>query len=114
MTETFDLQVSGMRFQYDSRKPVGQRVLLATLRIHGRPLEPKHLYSVTVNEGIAMLLPMMGVEAQNVQILPDLEYDVLEDYVAGLGNVDYGSMGRVKDVAANGHRHCANEVKAIQ
>ncbi len=47
-----------------------------------------------------MLLPLMGVEAQNVQILPDLEYDVLKDYVVRLGNVDYGSVGRVKDVAA--------------
>ena len=100
VTETFDLQVSGMRFRYDSRRPVGERV--RSVRIHGRPLDPTRLYSVTVNEGIAMLLPLMGVEARNLQILPDLEYDVLVDYVVRLGTVDYGSMGRVQDVAACG------------
>jgi 2',3'-cyclic-nucleotide 2'-phosphodiesterase (5'-nucleotidase family) len=107
LTDTFDLQVSGLRFHYDSRKPVGERVLVPTLRIHGRRLDPARLYSVTVNEGIALLLPLMGVEAQNLRIRPDLEYDVLRDYVVRLGTVDYGSVGRVKDVAAREHRQCA-------
>jgi 5'-nucleotidase / UDP-sugar diphosphatase len=114
VTDTFDIQVSGLRFEYDSRKPVGERVRLPTLRVHGRRLEPDRLYSVTVNEGIALLLPLMGVQAQNLQIRPELEYDVLKDYVVGLGTVDYGSVGRVKDVAARGHHHCAPKVQPIR
>jgi 5'-nucleotidase/UDP-sugar diphosphatase len=114
VTDTFDLQVSGLRFEYDSRKPVGQRVLVPTLRIHGRHLDPARLYSVTVNEGIARLLPLMGVQAQNLQIRPDLEYNLLRDYVVRLGIVDYGSVGRVKDVAVRGHRHCAQKVPPIR
>ena len=104
LADTFDLQVSGLRFAYDSGKPVGQRVLMRTLRIHGRPIDLTRLYKVTVNEGIALLLPLMGVQARNLVILPDLEYHVLEDYVVRLGLVDYGSRGRVRDVAARCHR----------
>jgi 5'-nucleotidase/UDP-sugar diphosphatase len=113
LVDTFDLQVSGLRFEYDSRKQVGHRVLLDSVKIHGHPIEPGRKYTVTVNEGIAMLLPLMGVQAENVQILPDLECNVLKDYVVGLGNVDYRSEGRVRDIAARCHRGHHPQIKAI-
>jgi 2',3'-cyclic-nucleotide 2'-phosphodiesterase (5'-nucleotidase family) len=100
LTDTFDLQVSGMSFQYDSRRGVGQRLLLESLRIQDQPIDPAALYSMTVNQGIAMLLPSMGVTVENVVLLPDLEYIVLRDFIAGLGTVAYASEGRIRDVAA--------------
>jgi len=53
--DTFDLQFSGLRYRYDSTRPVLQRVVPGSVSEHGRPLRPERTYSVTVNEGIAML-----------------------------------------------------------
>lgn len=98
-TSTFDIQVSGMSYQYDSRRPVGQRVLLETIRIQGQPIDANALYSMTVNQGIAALLPAMGVTVENLVVLPDLEYDVLRDFIVGLGTISYAPEGRILDVA---------------
>ncbi len=99
VTTTFDLQVSGMRFRFDSRKPAGQRVLLGSVRIHGQVIDPAQTYSVTTNAGIAMLLPLMGVSITNLELLPTLEYSALKDYVVELGVVSYSASGRVRDEA---------------
>ena len=65
VNEDFFLQVSGMSFAYDPRADVGSRVQLQSVRVHGQRLDPYRLYSVTVNEAIAALLPRMGVEVSN-------------------------------------------------
>jgi 5'-nucleotidase / UDP-sugar diphosphatase len=100
----FFLQVSGMRFAYDSRRDPGERVLLRSIFVGPQPLEPDRTYSVTVDEAAAMLIPMMGVEVTNVQPWPDLEYNVLRDFVLDHQHLLYGSRGRIRDVAI--HRRC--------
>jgi 5'-nucleotidase len=100
LSEDFFLQVAGLMFKYDSRQPVGQRVVLSSLRINGRPLDPTKAYSCTVNEGIAMLLPLMGIQFTDMVPLPDLEYDVLKAYVHRWGVLLYTSQGRIRDVGA--------------
>jgi 5'-nucleotidase / UDP-sugar diphosphatase len=97
LSEDFFLHVSGMTFKYDSTKPVGQRVDLASIRIKGKPLNPAKAYSCTVNEGIAMLLPLMGIQFTDMVMLPDLEYNVLKDYVHKWYFLLYTSQGRIKD-----------------
>lgn len=97
ISEDFFLQLSGMRFRYDSTRPAGNRVLPGSVHVGGRKLDPAAIYSVTVNEGLAMLLPAMGIEVSNLRLLPDLEYIVLRDYVARLGTVGTGSQGRIRD-----------------
>jgi 5'-nucleotidase len=101
INEDFFLQVSGMRFRYDSTRPPGARVLLDTVHIGGKPIDPYGSYSVTVNEGLAMLLPAMGLAVTNLSPLPELEYVVLRDYVSALGTVGTGSQGRIMDVGNN-------------
>jgi 2',3'-cyclic-nucleotide 2'-phosphodiesterase (5'-nucleotidase family) len=100
IAEDFFLQVSGMTFKYDSTKPVGQRVDLASIRIKGRAIDFAKAYSCTVNEGLAMLIPMMGIQVTDMVLLPDLEYNALKDYVHRLYFLLYTSQGRIKDVAA--------------
>ncbi|MGD1146853.1 MAG: 5'-nucleotidase C-terminal domain-containing protein [Thermoanaerobaculaceae bacterium] len=97
--EDFFLQVSGMSFEYDPRAAAGGRVLPSSVRVHGQRIDPYRTYSVTVNEAIAALLPMMGVEVSDLQLLPDLEYDVLKDHVIGLHRVDVRPEGRIVDVS---------------
>lgn len=100
IAEDFFLQVSGMSFKFDSSAPVGQRVVLSSVRIGGRALDPTKLYSCTMNEGIAMLLPRMGVQFSDLVLRPELEYNVLKDYVQKWGWLLYTSQGRIRDVAA--------------
>ncbi len=72
--------------------------------VGGRKLDPLATYSVTVNEGLAALLPAMGLQLSNLKVLPDLEYVVLRDYVMRIGEVETGSQGRIMDVADIKHR----------
>lgn len=104
VNEDFFLQVSGMSFAYDPRADVGSRVQLQSVRVHGQRLDPYRLYSVTVNEAIAALLPGMGVEVSELEVLPDLEFDVLKDHVVSLHRVDVKPEGRIVDVSVRGHR----------
>ncbi len=96
--EDFLPQLSGMSFAYDPSAPVGARVLLDSVRIGGEPLEVFASYSATVNEVVATLLPMMGVEVTNVQLLDTPECTALESFVAGLHTVNYRSEGRIVDI----------------
>jgi hypothetical protein len=76
------------------------------VRINGRPIDPARTYSVAANEGIAIMLPVLGVTVSNLQVLPTLEYHALRDYVSALRVVTYGVgvAGRVQDVAAECRR----------
>ena len=105
INEDFFLQVSGMSFQYDPRAVAGARVRQESVRVHGQSLDPYRIYSVTVNEAIAALLPMMGVDISELQILPDLEYEVLKDHVVGLHRVDVRPEGRIVDISVPRRRH---------
>jgi 5'-nucleotidase len=98
VNEDFFLQVSGMSFAYDAGAPVGSRVVLSSIRVRGQPLDPFATYTATVNEGIAALIPLMGVQVTNLQLLDDLEYNVVKDFIIGLGRVNYHSEGRILDV----------------
>ena len=105
VNEDFFLQVSGMSFAYDPRADVGARVSACSRSAStGSPSTPIALYTVTVNEGIAALLPMMGVEVSELQMLPDLEYNVLKDHVVALHRVDVRPEGRIVDVSVRRHR----------
>jgi len=98
VNEDFLLQVSGMSFQYDAGAPVGSRVLLESVRVQGHPLNPSATYTATVNEALALLVPAMGVKVSKLKLLPDLEYNVLKDFIMDLGRVNYHSEGRILDV----------------
>ncbi len=104
VNEDYFLQVSGMRFRYDSGAEPGSRVVLSSLRVQGLPLDPAATYSVTVDEGAAMLIPLMGVEVSNLQLLPDLEYTVLLDHLERHPLLSGRPDGRIRDVnVCTGH-----------
>jgi 5'-nucleotidase len=78
----FFLQISGMSFRFDSGAPDFAKIDLGSIKVGGQPLVPGATYSATVNEGSAKLLGALGVSVSNLQVLPDLEFAVLRDYVA--------------------------------
>ncbi len=102
VTDDFSLQCAGMRYSYDPRNPVGSRVDLGSIRIAGKKWSPGTTYTLTLNEGLAMLLTKFGLEVTNLQVLPAFEYDVVKDYITTLGSVHYQSEGRVRELPKMG------------
>ncbi|HMQ67720.1 MAG TPA: 5'-nucleotidase C-terminal domain-containing protein [Ignavibacteria bacterium] len=94
----FKLQVSGMNFRYDPSMPVGERVILSSVRINNHPLDPGRMYSATVNEGLlGVLVSLGGVIVENVDFLPDNEYTVLHKFIKQNHFLYYRSEGRVRE-----------------
>jgi 5'-nucleotidase / UDP-sugar diphosphatase len=93
-------QTSGLTFAYLRTRDPGGRVIPWTVFVNGRPLQAAKTYSLTVNEGIASLLPAFGIELTDVRTVPNsFEYLVLRDEIARLGTVRSLSMGRILDLA---------------
>lgn len=97
LNEAF-LQVSGMRFTYDSRLPPGQRVLLDSVHVGGHKLLPDLLYAVTANELVLFFLPP-GIVPQDVAVREETAFGTVRDYVEALGVLEPRSQGRIRDVA---------------
>lgn len=97
--DDFFLQVSGMSFNYNSQNPVGERVILSSVRINNAKFKPNKIYSATVNEGLLGILTSLGgVEIDNIQILPKTEYEGLQKYIRKLKILHYSYEGRIKEI----------------
>lgn len=99
VSEDYYLQVSGMVFKYSPKKPSGNRIVFGSIKINGKQLIPVSKYSVTVSTGMLYLLTTLGVNVENVQLLPDFEYHVVKGFIANLNNVNYNIEGRVQDMS---------------
>jgi hypothetical protein len=44
----------------------------------------------------------MDVHVENLELLPDLEFDVLKSFVVGLERVSYRPEGRIVELTKNG------------
>ncbi len=105
VNEDYFPQVSGMTFKYDASKAVGQRVILSSIRVGGKQFNPSALYTMTVDEGLAGILPQLGVNVTVLEAMPDYEYVVVKDYIHHLGVLAYRAEGRIRDVSVR----CRNE-----
>jgi 5'-nucleotidase len=78
------LQISGLKFSYDSTKPAGQRITSVTLP-DGTPIDRSTTYPVAVNSFLATGGDGFTVfkEGQNVQTLGG-DLDALEEHVSSL------------------------------
>ncbi len=92
-------QVSGMRFDYDSRVS-GNKILLGTVHINGHQYVASQLYSVTATEGVQVALGQLGLPMQDVQLLPDRAFDAVRSLVAQRGQLGLATSNRIRDVAA--------------
>jgi 5'-nucleotidase len=99
LDDAFFLQFSGLTYRFDSTLPALSRVVPGSVRIHGAALNPAATYSVTFNEGIAALLPLLKIQATNLVVRPDFETEVVQSYARRLHLLAYASMGRIKDVS---------------
>lgn len=97
--DDFFVQVSGMTYVFDSRKPAGGRLVAAFVR--GQPLDPGRIYGATVNLGVVNGLSQFpGVNlAAPPRPLGVSEYAAVRDWMARLKYVLYFSHGRAIDLA---------------
>jgi 5'-nucleotidase/UDP-sugar diphosphatase len=94
-------QVSGMRFQYDSRASFGHLILRDTVEIGGLPLDAGGSYSVTATEQIyGALALMLHVPTQNPVTLATYAFDAVRAYADTRGALVPETSGRIRDVAA--------------
>jgi 5'-nucleotidase / UDP-sugar diphosphatase len=95
--DDLSLQVSGMSYVYDSRKPAGSR--LVDVRVGGKAVKPTRIYRATVNLGVVQgLAAFPGVTlAAQPSPLGTSEYVAVRDYLARLRLVLYFTHGRVID-----------------
>ncbi len=97
----FFLQVSGMKFRYDPDNPVGSRVIVPSVRINGKHLNPAKMYSITVNEGIFGILTSSGIIVEDVVFTGVPEYMALKQYISMLHFLNYKSMGRIAEATGD-------------
>jgi len=98
-------QVSGMRFDYKSQNPLGQKVVVPSIRIHGQPIDLARIYSLTVNSRAILVLPQLGIPVQNLRDIPDLAFQVVSDAVARRRLLVPSSDGRMRDLSVPAPRH---------
>ncbi len=100
--DDFILQVSGMKYVYDSSLPVGQRIV--SVEVGGEPLEYGRVYSATMNALLFQMLPALGIPIVSGELMDASEFSVVRDYVAGLGTFIYAGENRVRDLAVQGSK----------
>ena len=104
-TDELSMQVSGLKFRYDSSKPASpaigviSRLDPASVKVNGQPIQPDGLYWVALNEQLLAFLRANGLEPFQVMGTGLFEYNLVRDFMHKLGQVDYRTEGRILDTA---------------
>jgi 5'-nucleotidase/UDP-sugar diphosphatase len=112
-TDDLSMQVSGLTFEYDSRRtPIPPDKLLealsqgnwgrvdpASVRINGEPLDLWGTYWVALTDQLHKFLSALGMEPHLSMPTGLFEYNVVRDYMSGLKILSYSTQGRIIDRA---------------
>ncbi|HGY55970.1 MAG TPA: hypothetical protein ENK44_09725 [Caldithrix abyssi] len=93
------VQFSGLRLKYDSSRPVGQRLIEAS--VNGKPLDPNKNYTIacsyflaTGGDGFTMLK-----NGKRLAILPKIVVEYIADYIKTRKTITMPDVGRQIDIA---------------
>jgi hypothetical protein len=99
--DEFLVQVSGMKYTYDSGKDPFSRIV--SVAVGGQVLNPLAMYTITANEFVPMFLDKLGIPYANAHICGDTtEFSALAGYVQHLGTLTPTVEGRVYNGIAVG------------
>jgi 5'-nucleotidase/UDP-sugar diphosphatase len=104
-TDELSMQVSGLKFSYDSSKPaspaIGElsRLDPASVLVNGQPIQPDGMYWVALNEQLLAFLKSNGLAPFQVLETGLFEYNLVRDFMHALDHVDYQIEGRIVDKA---------------
>ncbi|MGP9678083.1 bifunctional metallophosphatase/5'-nucleotidase [Halomonas sp. AOP27-A1-41] len=101
------LQVSnGTELVYDSRQPVGERVVSLKVTHNGtlQPVDPESTYTIATNHftaagGDSHTALEAAYEDERSTIVGNTDWEMLRDHIVSLGDVDYQVEGRITDQA---------------
>jgi len=89
-----DLQVSGLRVEYDLSRPSGSKVL--SVKVGERPLDPAAFYRVAINDFLGAGGDRYAIFAQGRDPVYGSEIrDVVVDYIRSHSPIDTGVQGRI-------------------
>jgi 5'-nucleotidase/UDP-sugar diphosphatase len=94
------MQVSGIRYVFDSRKKVGERVL--SIEVGGKPLDESKRYSIVTNNWVAdHLYELFGIPQNSVKVenLGVVDRDVFIEAVKRQRIINSKVEGRIIDIA---------------
>ncbi|MEK6756984.1 MAG: bifunctional UDP-sugar hydrolase/5'-nucleotidase [Bacteroidota bacterium] len=94
------LQVSGIRYAFDSRRPPGSRIV--SVEVNGKPLDEKSLYSICTNNYVASNSAVhFGIDPAELTIepLPNLDRDILIERIRRDRLISATVDGRIRDLA---------------
>jgi len=94
------MEVSGMRYRYDSSKPSGRKVL--SIEVNGAPLDDNRMYSVVTNEYVAgHLHNFFGIPEKDIRVteLEKIDHEVFVEAVKKQKIIASRVEGRIVDVA---------------
>ena len=100
--ESYFPQTSGLTFNYDITQPVGQRVILSSMKVNDTPFVLTGNYRITVNQGLFGALQQLGIQVTDVDVTAMNEYTALKNFVSGFPILNYVSQGRIKQVTITG------------
>jgi 5'-nucleotidase / UDP-sugar diphosphatase len=90
-------QVSGMNIRFDPRLPPGKRIV--SIKIGGKPLDPKHLYRIATNDFLARGSDGYDTFGKARSLLPADDSPLLASevmsYLQKLGTITTGVEGRI-------------------
>ncbi|MGA9365023.1 MAG: bifunctional UDP-sugar hydrolase/5'-nucleotidase [Bacteroidota bacterium] len=94
------MQVSGLRYTFDSSKPAGQKVL--SIEVNGNPVDNDKIYSVVTNNYVGgHLHDLFGIPERETEIsrLDKIDHDLFVDAVKKQKHISSRVEGRIVDVA---------------
>ena len=94
------MQVSGMRYKYDSSRLFGHQVL--SIEVGGQPLDDSRTYSIVTNNYVSGHLDdFFGLLEKEIglTVLPKIDHDLFVEAVKKQGHISSQVEGRVVDVA---------------
>jgi 5'-nucleotidase/UDP-sugar diphosphatase len=94
------MEVSGVRYEYNSSKPSGQRVV--SIEVNGEPVDDGKMYSIVTNEYVAgHLHDFFGIPEKDIALtqLEKIDHDVFVEAVKKQKVISSRLEGRIVDIA---------------
>jgi 5'-nucleotidase/UDP-sugar diphosphatase len=94
------MEVSGMRYKYNSSKPSGERVV--SIEVNGKPVDDGKMYSIVTNEYVAgHLHDFFGIPEKDITLtqLEKVDHDVFVEAVKKRKAISSRVEGRIVDIA---------------
>ena len=97
------LQVSGIRYKYDKTKPVGQRLIVPSLRVSNLPVSYTKFYRAGVSLGAVLFMQAIGIEYKLINQSTFEEYYAVKDLLNFIKQIRYYTEGRIKEVTTSAY-----------